>query len=178
MSKHTPGPWRFNSHAWAPSQGTVVSSQSHPICELAEAKHRQCYGGQTGYDGPLIAAAPELLAALREIVESKSGYGHSMWDRARAAIEKATGGDGGDVASSATRRDAESAGASLTVTHDDGVVMVTMSVADARVLKNAIGQQSDHRTYAFYCALQTALEARYQSLLNSADTAHGANDEG
>lgn len=78
LKGHTPGPWRFNSHGWAPTQGTIVSNQSHPICELADAKHRQCYGGKTGNDGPLIAAAPELLVEVERLREAIIDYCVSM----------------------------------------------------------------------------------------------------
>ena len=59
-AQHTPGPWRFNE-----ATQTIVSNQSHPVARLTEPFHRQCHGGKTGNDGPLIAAAPDLLIALQ-----------------------------------------------------------------------------------------------------------------
>ena len=49
-------------------------------------------------DGELIAAAPELLAALKEIVAYDEGsfsvgdFGYEVWMRCKKAIDKAGGG--------------------------------------------------------------------------------------
>lgn len=102
--KATPGPWRFN----APD--TIVSNQSHPVARLTEPHNRVLSGGAIGNDGPLIAAAPDLYAALgilvaeerhfcsqcgRVLTERACGPTHAAraawWDAARAAIAKARG---------------------------------------------------------------------------------------
>lgn len=46
-------------------------------------------GNFTSADAALIAAAPELLAALEEVI-AISDRKHDAWDRAKAAIAKAT----------------------------------------------------------------------------------------
>ena len=94
MSKHTPGPWAVNRlitsgnqslgfHITAPRDGSVS-----PVC----------VGEDTGYgeidaNARLIAAAPDLLEALKVIVENGGIGPESMFHDARAAIAKAEGGE-------------------------------------------------------------------------------------
>ena len=95
--KHTPGPWKITDKidgqfAYTPrihvgpavvyyTAGYHTAEQDSEFKAIAEANAR------------LIAAAPELLDALQEIVEAqKGGYlGWSHIDAASAAIAKATG---------------------------------------------------------------------------------------
>ena len=92
MSEHTPGPWTFKPH----EMGTFVRCEkgyiiSGPVNERPghEANAR------------LIAAAPDLLEALKNVCTQLLGWGVSTDpehpDRvalrnAEAAIDKATGG--------------------------------------------------------------------------------------
>lgn len=89
--KHTPGPWayRIGQHHtdFILSNGSVIEVE----WRIAEANAR------------LIAAAPDLLEALRDLVEATSGGDMGMgtaiffpreFDAARAAIAKAEGGEG------------------------------------------------------------------------------------
>jgi hypothetical protein len=74
MAEHTP--WRRGTgndcHMVFDSQGRIVAERC-------------------GYnDGHLIAAAPDLLEALEEVV-AISDRRHNAWDKAHAAIAKATG---------------------------------------------------------------------------------------
>lgn len=94
MSKHTPGPW--GNHKWNSEEhqisalgGTVAlinHDHSHISDEAADANAR------------LIAAAPDLLAALHRAVNHLIMDGVSCDDapqalrQARAAIAKAEGG--------------------------------------------------------------------------------------
>lgn len=61
MSKHTPGPW------------TLVTAENSPPCIIARGKHDICVmagaGSNEGVmaDARLIAAAPELLEALKRL---------------------------------------------------------------------------------------------------------------
>ena len=86
MSKHTPGPWKASALG-----RTVTDGAEQVVCRpsaYANNAERQVANAR------LIAAAPELLDALQEIVEAqKGGYlGCSHIDAASAAIAKATGG--------------------------------------------------------------------------------------
>ncbi|MCP4468895.1 MAG: hypothetical protein GY813_19380 [Halieaceae bacterium] len=75
---HTPGPWRVGSNPSAIVHGPAPASDSTDITSIA-------YGGQlvaesvfVAADATLIAAAPEMLAALENLakrIDSASGAG-------------------------------------------------------------------------------------------------------
>lgn len=74
---HTPGPWRYNSESGAIETDTVMVAALGSVNEEANAR--------------LIEQAPELLGALRALIEDPSDDNHVAWRRARAAIAKAEG---------------------------------------------------------------------------------------
>ena len=92
QAKHTPGPW------------SVTETFCNNACNRLVVK-RKTWGGEVVADlgeapdanranARLIAAAPELLAALRVIAEDgkRNGWIPSFhWGEARAAIAKAEG---------------------------------------------------------------------------------------
>lgn len=84
-AQHTPGPW----HAMPFKGGeTIYAADSHRVAEcLASGKH----GEAAEANARLIAAAPELLAALQNILAANPDLAE-VADEARAAIAKATGG--------------------------------------------------------------------------------------
>ena len=107
MEKHTPGPWKSTTYCGY----CDVMSETNGICRIVA----ETFGpsiNSNGYphpetqiaNGRLIAAAPELLDALRWVVECAdptmergdeeyfdyADLYHAI-DRARAAIQKATG---------------------------------------------------------------------------------------
>lgn len=56
MSEHTPGPWHYR-----PSQTRhVVSERGESVCRVHRGKKAQ-------HNGPLLAAAPELLSLVERI---------------------------------------------------------------------------------------------------------------
>ena len=102
MSSHTPGPWKVDSaphgdrRIYAPSEVHAIAITYGPdlngigICALT--------GPMNKLDARLIAAAPELLAALREMYHAFLDPDHIVTDRQEAAslgayraIYKATG---------------------------------------------------------------------------------------
>jgi hypothetical protein len=97
--KHTPGPWRVMEGGGAPG----VPYFAHVVAGNADKVHvASCAGrvGARGHDNPalidarLIAAAPEMLAALRRALDAgigADGRSSSPADQVRAAIVKATG---------------------------------------------------------------------------------------
>jgi hypothetical protein len=86
MSKHTPGPWfampdpnSSNRDDWC------IGIEGGPIDEVAVCSKR---------DAMLIASAPELLKALKNIDTEFTKHGRQHWPeavKARAAIKKAEG---------------------------------------------------------------------------------------
>ncbi len=94
-TKHTPGPWKVLPESEASNPFIVASSETG----LSVA---DCYcpiGGNNQANARLIAAAPELLEALRRIdtgQEMTGNFAHAdtvlrYQEIARAAIAKATG---------------------------------------------------------------------------------------
>jgi len=86
VSEHTPGPWI--------EVGRYIETDRHIICEMFSAASRE----ERDANQRLIAAAPELLEALKalmhEVDESGNGYAKDFgWPvavgKARAAIAKA-----------------------------------------------------------------------------------------
>ena len=91
MSKHTPGPWEWDGKVWdydhfeeAPYlvQAPWNANDSKSILEGAIRCNSEA-------DARLIAAAPELLEALIDLVNN--GIGTESVKNARAAIAKAEG---------------------------------------------------------------------------------------
>lgn len=82
MSKHTPGPWYVAKTG--NDQGLIISEQTGSNVAVSyDAK-----------DAPLIAAAPDLLAALRDMVhfdDLPKDEQQPAVEKARAAIAKAEG---------------------------------------------------------------------------------------
>jgi hypothetical protein len=102
--KHTPGPWRFTVESVNDEWGIVidasggiianVNSETGPDATSAPAMRQMPMRA----NGALLAAAPDLLAALKWIADhGDAGAGgrpayHDMRAKARAAIAKAEGG--------------------------------------------------------------------------------------
>lgn len=82
MSKHTPGPWRYDHEL--DYCGEIIASNGTSICSFTDEPSTN--------DARLIAAAPDLLAVLQELVKGLEAMG---WDtstgKAHATIAKATG---------------------------------------------------------------------------------------
>lgn len=88
MTAHTPGPWHFDGHQY---DHIVWSSDRNRVCFLTST-------GPTEANARLIAAAPDLLAALKDMVDGaplECGEPDcpdcGPWRTARAAIAKAEG---------------------------------------------------------------------------------------
>lgn len=88
VMQHTPGPWRcFYKSKYDEWHVSVPMSQSTMKLALfdngVKSENREA-------DARLISAAPDLLAALQEVV-AISERKHDAWDKAHAAIAKAMG---------------------------------------------------------------------------------------
>jgi hypothetical protein len=102
MIKHTPGPWVFIGDvksvgskdptdeycAWVETGGGRKYRGS--ICSLQSAAHIGGIGhGEALANTRLIAAAPDLLAALEGILAHKPDYADHIWQAAEEAVVKA-----------------------------------------------------------------------------------------
>jgi len=87
--QYTNGPWALNKYA----DGDMdITSNGVDICYIANNETSKL--GDVESNARLIAAAPELLAALEHLTneaEKRGGVPRSEIDNARAAIVKATG---------------------------------------------------------------------------------------
>jgi hypothetical protein len=85
---HTPGPWEIDTH-----HGIAVHGEIGRVCRLP-AYNTPRLLRQADANARLIAAAPDLLDALKEAEEVLSllphGYHGSTIGRLRTAIAKAT----------------------------------------------------------------------------------------
>lgn len=90
MNKHTPGPWTVNAY-------NEIESGAVRICSVdIEETNAGLNGGEGQANARLIAAAPDLLEALKYCaavcageVMNKNGLINAL-EKARAAIAKAT----------------------------------------------------------------------------------------
>lgn len=83
---HTPGPWTYYHTGWLVYAGKLIADCGRSG-ELSPDEMRA--------NANLIAAAPDLLAALKRLLsatEQNLGDIHDAEEQARAAIAKATGG--------------------------------------------------------------------------------------
>lgn len=88
MSKHTPGPWELEiiTSAYVTAcDGTHIADVHHGSTATAKA--------EGSANARLIAAAPELLEALEFVIRGVPDTWEGV-QKARAAIAKATGGEG------------------------------------------------------------------------------------
>lgn len=98
MSAHTPGPWNrgvaqhvYQGERWDPS------NQQRLIACCEPTTRTQADWEETWANARLIAAAPEMLAALEELAHALTTYTHANetdWPElaaARAVIAKAKG---------------------------------------------------------------------------------------
>lgn len=102
MSEHTPGPWRVASDqnsvgktVWAGDLPVAICSPMRVF--LASRQTAQMTGAEASANARLIAAAPELLEALKEVrdrffpVDQPERDRDLMWERVNAAIAYAEG---------------------------------------------------------------------------------------
>ncbi len=88
---HTPGPW--TTMKTFGGQTIIFDSQQKSVAYLRGYKHPYKSNAR------LIAAAPDLLEALMTFPQSMAWTDDELWawsEKARAAIDKATGADDGN----------------------------------------------------------------------------------
>lgn len=98
-TRHTPGPWQAGTHTTAKGERIVMAEGLNPVAIVHNGDIR------AAYDAALIAAAPELLAALKahqalfedmaRFVKVMALQDYALFNEApalaRAAIAKAEG---------------------------------------------------------------------------------------
>lgn len=94
MSKHTPGPWYWDSD---PIKGDPLGRVRYRVVATGKTI-TQCYYSSSDekseHDARLISAAPDLLEAVRRLLavgSVSSDVQAEVAKQARAAIAKATG---------------------------------------------------------------------------------------
>lgn len=95
MTPHSPAPWKL----WS-DEGDHFSICAVTPSEDRAGDHRRCIASVPYKGAPeeelanarVIAAAPELLESIKEIV-SLTDRKTDIWDKAHAAIRKAEGGE-------------------------------------------------------------------------------------
>lgn len=92
MAKHTPGPWESKPKPNDRLKRFMVLCMNEQRCP-GTGKELVADNIRTAETAELIAAAPEMLSALRELVSQRDAHFHTAdaWDAARAAIAKAEG---------------------------------------------------------------------------------------
>jgi len=86
---HTPGPW--NWHGPYMAGGFKVTALDHNDVTMMDIYVKAETAAEAQANARLIAAAPDLLEALRKIASCESRFPGDVVDIARAAIAKATG---------------------------------------------------------------------------------------
>jgi hypothetical protein len=81
VTEHTPGPWDVDAEL-ADTHGYMIRGPGHDVVVVAEGIDRLA-------DARLIAAAPELLEALRELCSSGVAIPEPGDQRGMAALAKA-----------------------------------------------------------------------------------------
>ena len=94
MSAHTPGPWSVEIDHQTEAPEFIRAYHEGEMFDIATLSDET---EDIGANARLIAAAPDLLAALDDLLFYLEGYDHDYpeaapkFDRARAAIAKAVG---------------------------------------------------------------------------------------
>lgn len=79
-TQHTPAPWSLGSNG---ASTKVVDADGKAICMVTYRKDH--------WNGDLLAAAPDLLACLLDVLDADGDLDAMDFNRYRAAITKATG---------------------------------------------------------------------------------------
>lgn len=92
-TRHTPGPWDISWGTYQDGEGHEVCEyrkQGQPLACIAKVCFHDDQDGETKANARLLAAAPDMLEALKMI---RDGCGPDTWEgqKACAAIAKAEG---------------------------------------------------------------------------------------
>ena len=88
LKKHTPGPWSYRSNEWSRIEIHYPGGQLASVSKWDDPSSPPPVP-EMHANAALIAAAPDLLEALKDMVSLFSGYQGMQLERAKLAIEKA-----------------------------------------------------------------------------------------
>ena len=88
MSKHTPGPWHINDHAHD-EEVVYIEADRYGVASIFTDTDK--VDSTELANARLIAAAPELLEALKNIENDDGHIPSTIWNMCKAAIAKAEG---------------------------------------------------------------------------------------
>ena len=77
---HTKGPWRYSPWHIEEAPSAVYDAENNLVCTTSSDDTAR-----------LIAAAPDMLEALRNLMRHMPDYADTVWIDAQAAIARATG---------------------------------------------------------------------------------------
>jgi hypothetical protein len=89
-TKHTPGPWSFDGHGINTSGARLATINK--TAQISTGKGWRAIGQpESDANAKLMAAAPELLACIEDILDAGGDLNAMDFDRYRSAIALATG---------------------------------------------------------------------------------------
>ena len=96
-TQHTPGPWAMPDSGQGRISKVGANGGWDGLIATADCGDYARSKVEGLANARLIAAAPELLEALKDMLDNHedacTGYGEGAADKARAALAKATGGE-------------------------------------------------------------------------------------
>lgn len=90
MDKHTPGPWKYSTSPQPNGCPIIGNTKGLGVAMLMHSVNDAHHRETAIANAKLIAAAPDMLEALQELLLI-TGIDGTFSDKARAAIAKATG---------------------------------------------------------------------------------------
>jgi len=90
MSKHTPGPWRVTGTMTKYVEAKIGNGRIQEVASVGPTEADKGYGSEQNANAMLIAAAPDLLEALKAMRDKYGEYACYASDLADAAIAKVT----------------------------------------------------------------------------------------
>jgi len=89
-TRHTPGPWKLLAVGDGTSRMCPADAEGVSLLTIVDEEGGDFAAVYSDADARLIAAAPELLEALTEIIVTEPAVKGAVYERAKAIIAKAT----------------------------------------------------------------------------------------
>lgn len=98
MSKHTPGPWAIQMDGRDTRVVREADGLKSYVASLGEIWLCEEHGGTVDANAALIAAAPDLLAALKALLAHANAYSDEMRERGYGSMELGESADSASLA--------------------------------------------------------------------------------